>query len=50
VSLGVVGDGTAEAVAVDRPSGAAALAISKEPASVSPRPTGPVVATGTFAA
>jgi hypothetical protein len=49
-SLGMVGDGSAPAVTV-RPAGAEGdrLAITEEPAGGVDAPTGPVVATGTFA-
>lgn len=46
VSLGVLGDGHAEAVPLSLPAATAKLAISEEPAGGSTAPTGPVVASG----
>jgi anti-sigma-K factor RskA len=46
ISLGVVGDGSAEAVAVAIPPGASSFALSDEPGEGTPAPTGPVVASG----
>lgn len=48
VSLGLLGDGSPDAVAVPLPAGATELAISDEPASGVTAPTGPIVATGTI--
>jgi len=46
VSLGVLGDGTADALALPLPPGAARLAITAEPAGGGAMPRGPVVARG----
>lgn len=49
VSLGVLGDGSAEAVAVALPSDSTSFAISEEPEEGVPAPTGAIVADGEFA-
>jgi Anti-sigma-K factor rskA/Putative zinc-finger len=46
VSLGVLGDGSAEAVAVAMPSDSTSFAISQEPEEGVPTPTGTIVADG----
>ena len=46
VSLGVLGDGSAPAVAVAVPAGLGQVAISDAPAGGEPAPSGPIVATG----
>lgn len=46
VSLGVLGDGSAEAVAVAVPPSTVQVAISDAPEAGEPQPTGPIVATG----
>jgi anti-sigma-K factor RskA len=46
VSLGVLGDGSEEAVAVALPPATVHVAISDAPAGGEPAPTGPIVATG----
>ena len=48
VSLGLLGDGSSDAVAVPLPADATELAISDEPAGGVTAPTGPIVATGTI--
>jgi anti-sigma-K factor RskA len=49
VSLGVVGDGAAGAVAIAAPDGVTDLALTDEPAGGVPAPTGPIVASGQLA-
>jgi hypothetical protein len=49
VSLGVLGDGAAGAVAIAAPDGVTDLALTDEPAGGVPAPTGPVVASGQLA-
>jgi anti-sigma-K factor RskA len=46
ISLGVIGDGSAEAAAVALPSDTTSFAISEEPAEGVTSPTGPIVADG----
>lgn len=46
VSLGVLGDGSAGAVAIAAPPDVASLALSDEPEAGVPQPTGAIVATG----
>jgi anti-sigma-K factor RskA len=50
VSLGVLGDGRAGAVAVAVPDSTTQVAISDAPAGGEPAPTGPIVATGSLQA
>jgi anti-sigma-K factor RskA len=49
VSLGVLGDGTGEAVAVALPANTTVVAISDAPAGGEAQPTGPIVAQGQVA-
>jgi anti-sigma-K factor RskA len=49
VSLGVLGDGRADAVAIAAPADVTSLALSEEPDTGSPQPRGPIIATGTRA-
>ncbi len=46
VSVGLLGDGTAEAVPVDLPESVSRLAITDELAGGAPAPTGPILASG----
>jgi anti-sigma-K factor RskA len=46
VSLGVLGDGSGDAVAIAAPADVTSLALSDEPDTGVPAPTGPIVATG----
>jgi anti-sigma-K factor RskA len=46
VSLGVLGNGSAEAAAIAAPADITTLALSEEPDTGVPAPTGPIVATG----
>ena len=46
ISLGVVGDGSAQATAIAAPADITSLALSREPSSGVPAPTGPIIATG----
>ena len=49
VSLGVLGTGTEDEVRVALPPSTTMVAISEEPATGSPQPTGAIVGTGTLA-